>query len=190
MDQTTLCHCWRTQTCSNLSQSPAISRNLPQSPASTEGYNRAIQGLHTSDGSPGKNGDRVIVRLATLTQWAVSAMLNTGRIHIFMRVDLLYITRPHAAHTRAPIPGIGRMFPNEPASRIDSRFASDWLSLPYPGRSAAPPRLMCSASEFSGWLRPTTFSRRTARHGTHGDCLSGGPAAMVVRAFYSDYLKF
>ena len=54
-----------------------------------------------SGGSPGKNGDGVIVRLATLTQWAVSAMLNTVRIHIFMRVDLLCITGPHAAHTRA-----------------------------------------------------------------------------------------
>ena len=142
---------------------PAISRNLPQSPASTGTREVTIvrQGLHMSGGSPGKNGDGVIVRLATLTQWAVSAMLNTVRIHIF--------TGPHAAHTRAPIPGIGRKFPNEPDSRIDSRFASDWLSLPYPGRSAAPPRLMCSANEFSGWLRPTTFGRRTARHGTHGD---------------------
>ena len=153
------------RTSRNLAQSPAISRNLPPPPEGTI----VRQGLHMSGGSPGKNGDGVIVRLATMTQWAISAMLNTVRIHIFMRVDLLYITRPHAAHTRAPIPGIGRKFPNEPDSRIDSRFASDWLSLPYPGRSAAPPRLMCSASEFSGWLRPTTFGRRTARHGTHGD---------------------
>ena len=93
MDQATICHCWRTQTCSDLPQSRAISRNLPQSPASTGGYNRATRPLYTSGGSPGKNGDGVIVRLATLTQWAVSAMLNTGRIHIFMRVDLLFITR-------------------------------------------------------------------------------------------------
>ena len=162
MDQATICHCWRTQTCSFLSQSPAISRNLPPPPKGTI----VRQGLHTSDGSPGKKGDRVIVRLATLTQWAVSAMLNTGRIHICMRIDL-FLSR--AAHARAPIPGIGRKFPNAPDSSIDSRFASDWLSLPYPGRSAAPPRLMCSASEFSGWLRPTTFGRRTAPHGTHGD---------------------
>ena len=89
MDQATICHCWRTQTCSDLPQSRAISRNLPPPPEGTI----VRQGLHTSDGSPGKNGDRVIVRLATLTQWAVSAMLNTGRIHIFMRVDLLFITR-------------------------------------------------------------------------------------------------
>ena len=150
------------RTSRNLAQSPTISRNLPPPPEGTI----VRQGLHMSGGSPGKNGDGVIVRLATLTQWAVSAMLNTGRIHIFMRVTY-YISR--AAHACAPIPGISQKFPNAPDSRIDSRFASDWLSLPYPGHSAAPPRLMCSASEFSGWLRPTTFGRRTARHGTHGD---------------------
>ena len=88
------------RTSRNLAQSPAISRNLPPPPEGTI----VRQGLHMSGGSPGKNGDGVIVRLATLTQWAVSAMLNTVRIHIFMRVDLLYITRPHAAHTRAPMP--------------------------------------------------------------------------------------
>jgi len=43
MDQATLCHCCRTQTCSDLPQSRAISRNLPQSPASTGGYNRATR---------------------------------------------------------------------------------------------------------------------------------------------------
>ena len=154
------------RTSRNLAQSRAISRNLPPPPEGTI----VRQGLHMSGGSPGKNGDGVIVRLATLTQWAVSAMLNTGRIHIFMRIDLFFITR----RTRVRAPWHRRSaergkFPNAPDSRIDSRFASDWLSLPYPGRSAAPPRLMCSASEFSGWLRPTTFSRRTARHGTHGD---------------------
>ena len=58
------------------------------------------QGLHMSGGSPGKNGDGVIVRLATLTQWAVSAMLNTGRIHIFMRINLLYITRRTVTRAR------------------------------------------------------------------------------------------
>ena len=160
MDQATLCHCCRTQTCSDLPQSRAISRNLPPPPEGTI----VRQGLHMSGGSPGKNGDGVIVRLATLTQWAVSAMLNTGRIHIFMRVDL-FITR----RTRARANPWHRPNVSDTDSRIDSRFASDWLSLPYPGRSAAPPRLMCSASEFSGWLRPTTFGRRTARHGTHGD---------------------
>ena len=144
------------RTSRNLVQSPAISRNLPPPPEGTI----VRQGLHMSGGSPGKNGDGVIVRLATLTQWAVSAMLNTGRIHIFMRVTY-YIS--HAAHACAPIPGISQKFPNALDSRIDSRFASDWLSLPYPGHSAAPPCLMCSANEFSGWLRPTTFGRRTAR---------------------------
>ena len=77
------------RTSRNLAQSPAISRNLPPPPEGTI----VRQGLHMSGGSPGKNGDGVIVRLATLTQWAVSAMLNTGRIHIFMRINLLYITR-------------------------------------------------------------------------------------------------
>ena len=77
------------RTSRNLAQSRAISRNLPPPPEGTI----VRQGLHMSGGSPGKNGDGVIVRLATLTQWAVSAMLNTGRIHIFMRVDLLFITR-------------------------------------------------------------------------------------------------
>ena len=79
------------RTSRNLAQSRAISRNLPPPPEGTI----VRQGLHMSGCSPGKNGDGVIVRLATLTQWAVSAMLNTGRIHIFMRI--IY----HAPHTRA-----------------------------------------------------------------------------------------
>ncbi len=140
------------RTSRNLAQSPAISRNLPPPPEGTI----VRQGLHMSGGSPGKNGDGVIVRLATLTQWAVSAMLNTGRIHIFMRINLLYITRRTRA--RAPIPGIGRKFPNEPDCRIDSRCASD-------------------ANNF----RPKDSSARHARR-----LLSGGTAAMVVHAFYSD----
>ena len=102
MDQETICHCWGTQTCSDLPQSRAISRNLPQSPALSRLHRRVQscdKAIHMSGGSPGKNGDGVIVRLATLTQWAVSAMLNTVRIHIFMRVDLIYHTATR--HTRA-----------------------------------------------------------------------------------------
>ena len=69
----------------------------------------------------------------------------------------------HTAHARVPIPGISRKFPYAQDSRIDPRCASTGLSRPYSGRSVALLLLMCSASEFWGWLRPTTFGQRTAR---------------------------
>ena len=104
------------RTSRNLAQSRAISRNLPPPPEGTI----VRQGLHMSGGSPGKNGDGVTVRLATLTQWAVSAMLNTGRIHIFMRINLLYITRRTVTRARQSLAqptGIETVF-----RQPDSRF--------------------------------------------------------------------
>ena len=92
-----------------------------------------------------------------------------------------WFCNPLRADAGTRIPGISRKFPYAQDSRIDPRCASTGLSRPYPGRSVALLLLMCSASEFWGWLRPTTFGQRTARHARRGSWRT--PAAMVARAF-------